>query len=143
MNNSFFDLSQFQVLRNLCFRSLKKKSGDFLTNLKIVAKFSASPKVSSAIIILHIYPNFYTEGKKVVKLITNNKQCTLIFVNNQLDAQFFFMYVYFYSLHVSGSHARLIQTCTPNGHLYRVTYTRCRIDTINSPDDGHMAARNM
>jgi hypothetical protein len=36
----------------------------------------------------------------------------------------------------------LIQTCTPNGHLYRVTYTKCRIDTINSPDDGHMAARN-
>ena len=37
----------------------------------------------------------------------------------------------------------LIQTCTPIGHLYRVTYTRCRIDIINSPDDGHMAARNM
>jgi len=37
----------------------------------------------------------------------------------------------------------LIQTCTPNGHLYRLTYTRCRIDTINFPDDGHMAARNM
>ena len=37
----------------------------------------------------------------------------------------------------------LIQTCTPNGHLYRVTYTRCRIDTINSPDDGHMVSRNM
>jgi hypothetical protein len=37
----------------------------------------------------------------------------------------------------------LIQSCTPNGHLYRVTYTRCCIDTINSPDDGHMAARNM
>ena len=36
-----------------------------------------------------------------------------------------------------------VQTCTPNGHLYRVTYTRCRVDTINSPDDGHMAARNM
>jgi hypothetical protein len=32
--------------------------------------------------------------------------------------------------------------CTPNIHLYRVTYNRC-IDTINSPDDGHMAARNM
>jgi len=30
-----------------------------------------------------------------------------------------------------------------NGHLYRVTYTRCRIDTINSHDDGHMAAQNM
>jgi hypothetical protein len=38
---------------------------------------------------------------------------------------------------------RLVQTCTLNGHLYRVTYTRCRIDTINSPDDGHMVARNM
>jgi hypothetical protein len=24
-----------------------------------------------------------------------------------------------------------------------VTYTRCRIDTINSPDDEHMGARNM
>jgi hypothetical protein len=30
----------------------------------------------------------------------------------------------------------LIQTCTLNGHLYRVTYTRCHIYTINSPDDG-------
>jgi len=37
----------------------------------------------------------------------------------------------------------LIQTCTPNRRLYRVTYTRCRIDKINSPDDGQMAARNM
>jgi hypothetical protein len=27
--------------------------------------------------------------------------------------------------------------------LYRVTYTRCRIDTINSSDDGHTATRNM
>jgi hypothetical protein len=35
----------------------------------------------------------------------------------------------------------LIQTCTLNGHLYKVTYTN--IDTINSPDDGHMAAQNM
>ena len=36
-----------------------------------------------------------------------------------------------------------VQVCTPDGHLYRVTYARCRIDTINPPDDGHMAARNM
>jgi len=36
-----------------------------------------------------------------------------------------------------------LQTCTLNGHVYKVTYTTCRIDTINSPDDGHMAARNM
>jgi len=37
----------------------------------------------------------------------------------------------------------LIQTCTPDGYLYRLKYTRRRIDTINSPNDGHMAARNM
>ena len=30
-----------------------------------------------------------------------------------------------------------------DGHQYRVTYTRCRIDTTDSPDDEHMAARNM
>jgi len=36
-----------------------------------------------------------------------------------------------------------IQTCAPDGHLYRVTYNRCRIDTINFPDDGHVDAQNM
>ena len=33
--------------------------------------------------------------------------------------------------------------CIPGGHLHRVTYTRCRIDTTNSPDDGHVAVGNM
>jgi hypothetical protein len=35
----------------------------------------------------------------------------IILVNNQLDAQFFFVYVYFYSLHVSvsGSHEPIIR----------------------------------
>jgi hypothetical protein len=37
------------------------------------------------------------------------KYVCLIFVNNQLDAQFFFMHVYFYSLHVSGSHVPIIR----------------------------------
>jgi hypothetical protein len=36
-----------------------------------------------------------------------------------------------------------IQTCIPEGHLHRVTYTRRRIDTINSPDDGQVTVRNM
>jgi len=36
-----------------------------------------------------------------------------------------------------------IRNCIPDGHLHRVTYTRCRIDKIYSPDDEHMAARNM
>jgi len=35
-----------------------------------------------------------------------------------------------------------IITRWPSGHLHRVTYTRCRIDTISSPDDGHIAVRN-
>jgi len=49
-----------------------------------------------------------------------------ILVNNQIDAQFF-VYVYFYSLHVSGSHVSIISrincinTCIPDGHLHRVT----------------------
>ena len=34
-------------------------------------------------------------------------------------------------------------TCIPDGNLHGVTYNMFRIDTINSPDDGHMAARNM
>jgi len=31
----------------------------------------------------------------------------------------------------------------PHGHLHRATYTRVRIDTIDSPDDEHLVARNM
>jgi hypothetical protein len=38
---------------------------------------------------------------------------------------------------------RSVQTCIPDGHLHKVTYTRYRIDTIDSPDDEHMAARNL
>jgi hypothetical protein len=35
------------------------------------------------------------------------------------------------------------QICIPDYHLHRVTYTRYRIDRIDSPDDEHMGARNM
>ena len=38
---------------------------------------------------------------------------------------------------------RSIHTCIPEGHVHRVTYARCRIDKIDSPDDEHMVARNM
>ena len=34
-------------------------------------------------------------------------------------------------------------TCIRNGHRHRVTYTRCCIDTIDSPDDEHEVARKM
>jgi hypothetical protein len=34
-------------------------------------------------------------------------------------------------------------TCIPDGHLHRVTYTGCFIDTVDSPDDEHKVAGNM
>jgi hypothetical protein len=92
-------------------------------------------------------------------------------VNNQLDALFQCIY-YFISLHISikpSAHhqenqvyqyiiwyvslcvgGRLVcrsgrnsLTYIPDGHLHRVTYTRCCIDTIDSPDDEHWVSRNM
>jgi hypothetical protein len=49
------------------------------------------------------------------------------FANNQLDAQFFFIYVYFYSLHVSGSHVPIIRKInfinTISGIFYSVFKT--------------------
>ena len=36
-----------------------------------------------------------------------------------------------------------VQTCIPVGHIHRVTYTRDRTDTVESPDDEHWNARNM
>jgi len=48
----------------------------------------------------------------------------MILVNNQLDAQFF-MYVYFYSLHFSGSHVSIIRRNTVSmQHLVYVTLCR-------------------
>ena len=34
-------------------------------------------------------------------------------------------------------------TYIPHGHLHTVTYTRGRIDTVGSPDDENLVARNM
>jgi len=53
-----------------------------------------------------------------------NVHLGIIFVNNQLDAQFFF-YVYFYSLHVSGSHVPIIRRIDLSiRHLVYVTLYR-------------------
>jgi hypothetical protein len=38
---------------------------------------------------------------------------------------------------------RTDRPCIPDSHPYRVTSTKCRIDTIISPDYGHIVARNM
>ena len=138
----------------------------------VTAVFGTVIKETSCILNVILRQRIKTKKTvRNVEYMAAGKYNVEIFVNNQLDAQFFFMYVYFYSLHVSGSHVPIIrrincinttsgvcrsvymtvqcegldkiQTCTLNGHLYRVTYTRYRIDIINSPDDGHMAVRNM
>jgi len=38
---------------------------------------------------------------------------------------------------------RLVCTCTLDDHLHRETYTRCRINAIDSPNDEQSGARNM
>jgi len=89
-----------------------------------------------------------------------------VFVNNQLDVQFFFLYLFIPILYMfratkcssSGESVvsirprprqygrfgwKSIHTGIPHGHLHRVTYTRRRIDTTDSLDDEHLVARNM
>jgi len=36
-----------------------------------------------------------------------------------------------------------IPPCIPDSHPYRITSTKCHINTVVSPDDGHIVARNM
>ena len=82
----------------------------------------------------------------------------------------FSQYVYFFSLHVLGDYVPIIRRnncicatlgichcvwmtvwyagwcippCIPGSHPYRVTSTKCRIDTVISPDDAHIVTRNM
>ena len=92
----------------------------------------------------------------------------MIPVNNQLDAQFplymFISILYMFRAALcssSGDSTVSIQhvvyvslcgwpsgvqvgkTCTPDGHLHTVKYTRCFINTFDPADDEHKAARNM
>jgi len=48
-------------------------------------------------------------GEKKMLYVLLTVYLGTFFVNNQLDAQFIFMYVYLYSLHVSGSHVPIIR----------------------------------
>jgi hypothetical protein len=66
-------------------------------------------------------------------------------VNDQLDAQLFFLICLFQfstcfeqpRAHHQENQLCSFPTCIPHGHLHRVTYTRCCIDTTDSPDDEH------
>jgi len=35
------------------------------------------------------------------------------------------------------------QVCIPDNHPHGITNTKCRINTVISPDDGHIVTRNM
>ena len=37
----------------------------------------------------------------------------------------------------------ILCTCIPDSHPHRITSTKCRINTVLSPDDGPIIARNM
>jgi len=94
-----------------------------------------------------LHPEFYT-------LLTLHPG--MILVNTHFNSQFF-MYVYLYSVHVSGSHVYIIRRIIVSmRHLVYITL--CRIKALrarqsdinqvshcynNSPDDGHMSARNI
>jgi len=49
-----------------------------------------------------------------------------------------YQYTWYMSLYVGDCLVRI-----PDGHLHRVTYIRCRINTTDSPDDEHKNDRNM
>jgi len=77
----------------------------------------------------------------------------------------FSQYAYFSSLNVSGDYVPIIRrnscvygtlgTCysvwmtvwyagwIPDSHPYRITSTKCRINTVVSPDDGHIVTQNV
>jgi len=50
-----------------------------------------------------------THGRQFEFYVLLTVHLGTFFANNQLDTQFFFMYIYFYSLHVSGSHVPIIR----------------------------------
>ena len=46
----------------------------------------------------------------------------------------------FHPVHQTVEH---VPPCTPDSYPYRKTSTKCRINTVVSPDDGHIPARNI
>ena len=73
-----------------------------------------------------------------------------IFANNQLDAQFFSLYLFIPILCMlpttkCSSSGESVVSLRPlvYGICHSVTYTRGRIDTFGSPDDEHLVARNI
>jgi hypothetical protein len=47
-----------------------------------------------------------------------------------------------YSVWMTACYAGFIPPCTADSHPYRITSTKCHINSVVSPDDGHIIARN-
>jgi hypothetical protein len=102
----------------LTTRSVTARESDITPPLKtsIVKEFinsSSSENYPSISSILNQFTTYFntvclkTELHWAGTYVLLTVHLGIIFINNQHDAQFFFMYVYFYSLHVSGSHVRV------------------------------------
>jgi len=144
-----------------------------VTELRLLRRLLRRKSVTFKRWAARSFGNFFYNAEFYVLLTVH---LGLVLVSNQLDAQFFFSYMFISILYMfraplcssSGESIVLIrhlvyvnyvgdrlvcrsgwncsssiQTCTLDGHLHRVTYTKCRINTIYSPDDEHSGARNM
>jgi hypothetical protein len=88
---------------------------DFNEDWRIVDKLLLSLPITKTTLLRPLIPK--EGGSNLLRNVRNYlPHCTIhlkrlesFFANNQLDVQFFFMYVYFYSLHVSGSHVPIIR----------------------------------
>jgi hypothetical protein len=65
--------------------------------------------VTCCLITVAVSTDAYLDHFYSLQFCYQTKEDEWILVNYQLDAQFFFMYVYFYFLHVSGRHVPIIR----------------------------------
>jgi len=107
---------------------------------------------------IKIFFFFFFQKPKIEFYIVLTVHLIIILVNNQLDAQFVFLYLFLPILYMFratkfSSSGQSIVSIRPLVYVtlktvewsivFRVTYTRGRIDTIDSPDDEHLVVRNM
>jgi hypothetical protein len=127
----FFLIHLFQF--STCFEHpLCSSSGESIVLIQYLVYVTVCRWLSSVQVWMeqtHQYKNIKTKLYKNNAAIWYNKTCRM----KQLTPSYI-------SIKVNGSS---IQTCTLDGHLHTMTYTRYHINTIDSPNDKHSGARNM
>jgi len=136
--------SSCYVLRNIQFREIS------LMNRNVNAKMTIRGVTFNKIL-------------KYVRILCFDDRASLDVLVNKVNLVHNFSYcVYFFSLHVSGDYVSIIRRnncayatlgtrysvwitvwCIPDSHPYRITSTKRRINTVVSPDDGHIFAQNV